>query len=123
MPSLGSTNNSDSDIGVNDVHISVENAVEDSNHIENAATVNITEDVLDGANCSNGGGISVETAAEGIVTNIVENAIQGIVTNDISALNESELNALQFGGNLQQNLPQELEFIVHQNYNDHSMMT
>ncbi|KAM5572540.1 hypothetical protein ABKV19_012545 [Rosa sericea] len=42
----------------------------------------------------------------------------------IGGLNANENNALQFGGNITtENLPQELDFIVNQNYNDHSMMT
>lgn len=43
----------------------------------------------------------------------------------VEGLSASEVNAVQFGGNLDnaQNLPQELEFIIQQNYNDHSMMT
>lgn len=42
----------------------------------------------------------------------------------VEGLTIAETNALQFGGNIDvANLPQELGFIVNQNYNDHPMMT
>ncbi|XP_004305316.1 PREDICTED: uncharacterized protein LOC101302857 [Fragaria vesca subsp. vesca] len=101
--------------------------------VENAVAG--TDNGSNGAHCTNGGNMLVENAIAGTenglngahCTNggnmLVENAGTCLVQNNLSALSESELNALQFGGNLGQNLPQELEFIVQQNYNDHSMMT
>lgn len=52
-----------------------------------------------------------------------QNVLAANVPNN--GINANEMNALQFGGNIDvdSNLPQELDFIVNKNYSDHSMMT
>lgn len=54
-----------------------------------------------------------------------ENAPVVVNQSTVQGLNTDEVNALQFGGNINsdENLPLELGFIVDQNYNDHSMLT
>nr|XP_011463643.1 PREDICTED: uncharacterized protein LOC101305369 [Fragaria vesca subsp. vesca] len=78
--------------------------------VENAVAG--TDNGSNGAHCTNGGNMLVENAVAGTenglngahCTNggnmLVENACTGLVQNNLSALSESELNALQFGTRL-----------------------